>query len=76
MAADFRRETGSIVCKELLGLNKKRADGTIPEIEIVATPEARTEEYYRKRPCIRMVEVAVRIYMRYLKELREKEVAV
>ena len=76
LAADFRRETGSIVCKELLGLNKKRADGTIPEIEIVATPEARTEEYYRKRPCIRMVEVAVRIYMRYLKELREKEVAV
>lgn len=74
LASDFRRETGSIICKELLGLNKKRADGTIPEITIVATPEARTEEYYRKRPCIRMVEVAVRVYMNYLKELREKEV--
>jgi len=68
LAADFRTQTGSIICKELLGLNKKRADGTIPEIQIVATPEPRTDEYYRKRPCIRMVETATRIYMNYLKE--------
>lgn len=68
LAADFREQTGSIICKELLGLNKKRADGTIPEIEIIATPEARTDEYYRKRPCIRMVETAVRIYCKYLAE--------
>lgn len=68
LAARFREETGSIICKELLGLNKKRADGSIPEIEIVATPEARTDEYYKKRPCIRMVETAVRIYCSYLNE--------
>ncbi len=68
LAADFRAETGSIICKELLGLNKQRADGTIPEIKIVATPEARTDEYYKKRPCIRMVETAVRIYCKYLKD--------
>ena len=68
LAADFRAQTGSIICKELLGLNKKRADGTIPEIQICATPEARTDEYYRKRPCIRMVETATRIYMNYLRE--------
>lgn len=68
LAADFRAQTGSIICKELLGLNKKRADGTIPEIPIVATPEPRTDEYYRKRPCIRMVETATRIYMNYLRE--------
>ena len=68
LAADFRAQTGSIICKELLGLNKKRADGTIPEIQICATPEPRTEEYYRKRPCIRMVETATRIYINYLKE--------
>lgn len=67
LAADFSEVTGSIICKELLGLNKKRADGTIPEIKIVATPEARTDEYYKKRPCIRMVETAVRIYCQYLK---------
>ena len=44
LAADFKAQTGSIICKELLGLNKQRADGTIPEIQIVATPEARTAE--------------------------------
>ena len=68
LARDFREATGSICCKELLGLNKRRADGTLPEIAITATPEARTDEYYRKRPCVRMVETAVRIYCRYLKE--------
>ena len=68
LAAHFRAQTGSILCKELLGLNKQRADGTIPEIQICATPEARTDEYYRKRPCIRMVETATRIYMNYLRE--------
>lgn len=68
LAEDFRKETGSINCKELLGLNKKRADGTIPEIAIVATPDARTDEYYKKRPCIRMVETAVRVYCNYLND--------
>jgi len=72
LAADFKEQTGSIICKELLGLNKQRADGTIPEIQITATPEARTDEYYRKRPCIRMVETAVRIYMKYLEEKYSK----
>lgn len=69
LAANFKEQTGSIVCKELLGLTKQRADGTLPEIKIVATPDARTEEYYRKRPCIRMVETAIRIYMNYLKSI-------
>lgn len=68
LAARFREQTGSIICKELLGLNKKRADGTIPELSICATPEARTDEYYRKRPCIRMVETAIRTYMQWLGE--------
>lgn len=71
LAADFKEQTGSIICKDLLGLNKQRADGTLPEIQITATPEARTDEYYRKRPCIRMVETAVRIYINYLKKKYE-----
>lgn len=66
LAEDFRKQTGSICCRELLGLNKQRADGTLPEIS--ATPDARTDEYYKKRPCIRMVETAVRIYASYLNE--------
>ena len=68
LAADFKAATGSLICKELLGLNKQRADGTLPEIQITATPEARTDEYYKKRPCVRMVEIAVRIYCKYLEE--------
>lgn len=72
LAADFKAHTGSICCKELLGLNKKRADGTIPDIVVIATPEARTDEYYKKRPCVRMVETAIRIYMHFLEERAEK----
>lgn len=66
LAEEFRNATGSLLCRELLGLNKKRADGTLPEIHITATPEARTDEYYKKRPCVRMVELATRIYCDYL----------
>lgn len=66
LAEQFRKATGSLLCRELLGLNKKRADGTLPEIQITATPEARTDEYYKKRPCARMVELATRIYCDYL----------
>ncbi|MCM1079614.1 MAG: C-GCAxxG-C-C family protein [Bacteroidales bacterium] len=72
LAADFKEQTGSICCRELLGLNKKRADRTIPEIAVTATPDERTDEYYKKRPCVRMVETAIRIYMRFLEERAEK----
>jgi len=68
LAAEFKAETGSLICRELLGLNKRRADGTLPEIKIVATPEARTDEYYKKRPCVRMVETAATIFQKYLDE--------
>lgn len=75
LAAEFREQTGSIICRDLLGLTKQRADGTNPEIEIIATPDARTDEYYRKRPCIRMVETAIRIYARYLNEKSKSPVS-
>ena len=42
LAARFEAESGSIVCRELL-----RGVETSPG----ADPEARTAEYYRKRPC-------------------------
>lgn len=68
LAQDFRAECGSLLCRDLLGLSKPKADGSAPEIKITATPEARTEDYYQRRPCPKMVETAVRIYMNYLKE--------
>lgn len=48
-ADEFRQTNPSIVCKELLGLSK-------PEESHV--PEARTAEYYKKRPCVQIVEDA------------------
>jgi hypothetical protein len=54
LAEKFRAENGSLICAELLGLNKQAA--TPP------TPEARTQEYYKKRPCAMMVETAARIF--------------
>ena len=46
---EFKKTNHSIVCKELLGMSK-------PETSSV--PEARTEEYYQKRPCVKIVEDA------------------
>lgn len=46
---EFKKTNHSIVCKELLGLSK-------PETSSV--PEARNEEYYKKRPCVKIVEDA------------------
>ena len=52
LAEDFRRENGSIICRELLGLAQKQDD---------PTPSARTEEYYHRRPCAEYVAIAARI---------------
>lgn len=46
---EFKKTNHSIVCKELLGLVKP---------EQSSTPEARTTEYYQKRPCVKIVEDA------------------
>ncbi len=46
-AARFREKEGSIICRELLA--KSAVDRK--QIEPGGDPEARTPEYYRKRPC-------------------------
>jgi len=45
----FKAETGSIVCRELLEGTGATQGGA---------PEARTEAYYRKRPCVELVKLA------------------
>ncbi len=52
MAAAFKAEHKTMICREILGLRAA---------EKSAAPERRTPEYYRKRPCVRMVETAARI---------------
>ena len=64
LAAEFKEALGSIVCADLLGLNRNAP--TPP------TPEARTAEYYRKRPCPEIVRTAATIYARFL-ESRHKD---
>jgi C_GCAxxG_C_C family probable redox protein len=58
LAAEFEKRNGSLICAQLLGLEKNAPTPT--------TPEARTNEYYKKRPCVKMVEEAARIWVEYL----------
>lgn len=53
MAARFKEMNGSTKCSELLNLRKNSP--------IVSVPDERTAEYYKTRPCLRMVESAVGI---------------
>lgn len=60
LAEEFKRRNGALKCADLLGLSKKEP--------IVSTPEARTNQYYAKRPCVKMVEEAARIWCEYLEK--------
>ncbi|MGI5855380.1 MAG: C-GCAxxG-C-C family protein [Candidatus Merdivicinus sp.] len=60
LAEAFRAETGSIVCRELLGL----PTGKEPPV-----PEARTDAYYKKRPCPELVRLAAEILCREYPEM-------
>ena len=51
-AAKFKSECGTLVCRELLEGTGATQGGA---------PEARTAEYYRKRPCVELVKLAVRL---------------
>ena len=57
LAAKFKNKNGSIICSELLGIAPRPQE---------PTPEARTEAYYQKRPCVDMVASAVKIYLESL----------
>ena len=60
LAKEFKQRNGALRCADLLGLSKIEP--------IVSTPEARTNQYYEKRPCVKMVEEAARIWCEYLEK--------
>jgi len=64
LAEKFKKINGSINCGELLGLRKQAK----------LNPEAseRTDAYYAKRPCAKMVESAAQLWVDYLTETEEK----
>lgn len=66
LAEQFRANNGSIVCRELLGL-AQRSDNP--------TPSERTEEYYRRRPCVEYVADAARIVGEYINQIAPDSVA-
>lgn len=57
LAKKFRDKNGSIVCRDLLGL-KSGSDKPVPE--------DRTSEYYKRRPCAVLVEIAASILEDYI----------
>lgn len=60
LAGEFEQENGSIICRELLGLSEKSSS---------PNPDKRTNEYYKKRPCKELVELAANIVDNYMKKL-------
>lgn len=71
LAGMFKEQTGSLICRELLKgyvINGNANANGNANISTDPTPEARTDEYYKKRPCVKMVELAIRTYMRFLEE--------
>lgn len=59
LAAEFQKENGSIICRELLDL---------PKGPDCPAPEARTQNYYKKRPCVEIVKSAAKIMKHYMEE--------
>ena len=57
LAAQFREQTGSIICRELL--NNPASD---------PNPTPRTAEFYKKRPCTRMVILASELMDKFIAE--------
>ena len=53
IADEFKKQNGTIICREML---KGAAEEKPTYI-----PEQRTEEYYKKRPCLRIIESTVKI---------------
>lgn len=64
LAEEYREKTGSIICRELLGLDENAP--------MEAKPAERTEEYYKKRPCVELVRQAAEILEHNFFERSEK----
>lgn len=54
LAAAFEQKHGTIICRQLLGLEEKHSLVS-PEYQTGSVPEPRTEAYYKKRPCVELV---------------------
>ncbi len=58
MSGEFKEKNGSIICGELLGIALPKDNSS--------TPENRTEQYYKKRPCVQCVFDCAELVEKYL----------
>ncbi len=64
LADEFKAQHGTIVCRELIASLKKDSN---------PTPEARTAQYYKERPCAAFVRSAAEAMDRLIKEMEDPE---
>lgn len=70
LSKKFKEINGSIICRELLGLDIRHD---------TPVPEERTETYYKKRPCSELVKCAAEIIEEVIREKEaviEKDVSI
>ena len=65
LAMQFKEKNGSLICRELLGLS-----GDVGSY----IPDARTKEFYKKRPCAGLVGDAADIMEEYINCFEKKKV--
>lgn len=65
LAKRFKAKRSTIICRELL-------EGV--ETSDSPEPSERTEEYYLKRPCLKIIEDAAQIFEDYLSEQKQQNV--
>lgn len=63
LANKFKNLNGSIICKELLGLESTKNKSPISE--------ERTSEYYAKRPCAKLAALAASLFCEYINSNQE-----
>lgn len=63
LAARFQDEHGSLICAELLKLKQ--------DAPLSYEASERTAEYYQKRPCVKQIISAARIYAEYLETVNK-----
>ena len=61
LAAEFEKRNGSLICSQLLGVQGKETKTRAPY-----QAQARTPEYYKKRPCREIVKEGARIFGEFL----------
>lgn len=69
LCADFKAETGSIICREMLAMSQTGADG----VEVGGRAEERTASYYKKRPCPEIVRLGAMLAAAIMQQETQNE---